>query len=219
MTRKTFVISILIAVIAGFMFAAIAGASFFFFYYKHSESGQTNPKESPITKVNVTPIISNSVKINLSDIDSVWLRTSYLGFYDENSKCRNLKPSYSGPELAESSCATFLIFNRDGSASKTLEIRNYSSNNQPNDKSEWGGKITSDEYESLLKEISDGKDYIEWTPREAYMSNFTITLNYQGKSIQSFRNITGTGNTPVKNVNTFSELDRKINWEKKIKTQ
>ena len=199
--------------------AALAVCAVFFFYYQPVQNaGQKQFVEetpTPPKKQTESPPIQTQ-KINLSEVDSLTINTSYTGFYEANSECA--KPRHPSPKpedtiaLSYAPCRTVLTFKRNGEAVKTTVIKNSA---DVEEKSEWKSKITAEQFEALLKGVAQNRDFIEWPDVMINHSNCTIYAAHTKGTAQIPLYIDikkGSSREPL--VNAFKELDRKIAWQK-----
>lgn len=224
MNRKN-IIPFILSTLAGAL-AALAVCAFFFFYYKPAQTAE-KPKQSVEKEPTPTPKQPESLdiqteKIKLSQINSIYINTSYTGFYDANSECGKAGNPSPKPDdtisLSYSTCRTVLTFNRNGEATKLFSIERRGKNpNEPEteEKSEWKSKITAEQFEALLKGVALNRDFIQWGNVSIFHSNVSIYAYHTNGTAQIPLYIDiKRGSTMEPAVMAFKELDKKVNWKK-----
>jgi hypothetical protein len=214
MNRKN-IIPFILSTLAGGL-AALAVCSVFFFYYKPARVAEKPLEIVEPTPTPPKPLEISTEKVKLSEVNSVSASTVYTGFYDANSECGKVRNQGLREDntvsLSYSPCRTILIFNRDGSATKSLTIKR---GDKPEEKTEWKSKITAEQFEALLKNIAGNKDFIEWQNVLITHSNGTIYAYHTKGMLQLPMYIDiKSGSTLEPLLNAFKELDKKVDWKK-----
>jgi hypothetical protein len=217
--KKTIIISFL----SGFLFALASCLIFFFFYLRSVPKVEriypTNSVPSPTVQAADMPM---SPEIKESEVNTLSLNTIYTGFFPADSKCRQSYNELFGKEdgffSSSSPCTIDLTFNRDGSATKTIDLQRYDKESKTKksvEKSSWTGKIADAQFAALAKYIVNTEIFKNWND----MISLTV-VNTRIKVASSNRARTLMSNVDEKTVNflplmdAFKKLDNEVKWEK-----
>lgn len=216
MNRKSLIISTLLSTIAGGAAALVICLVYFTYFYKPVQTAQPPqtveiPQPTPTRKEPDFPRTS-SPPIKESEVISITLSTSYKGFFDENTKCGKSGDENKNKNSDSSSpCRIDLTFNRDGSAEKSIEMRD----GQATGNSVWKSKITGEQFKELAESVVNHNVVKSW--RDGTMitvSNFSVTIKHTNGIRQPLTNLDGriTGFSSLMDI--FKQFERKISWKK-----
>lgn len=220
MNLKTIIISAIVSVISALAVCLV----FFSFIYK---SAQSEVKQKPLTET--TPTVEPSetpetptpkIEIKSSQVSSLALNTVYKGYFDENSPCRKSYrelPREDDKFLSiRSLCTLDISFNRDGSATKTIELYNKDSTERKSDeKNTWKAKITDKQFETLLNSVVNTDLFRNWNDMilmTVVNSRIKVTYPKGVRTLMSNVDARTTAFLPL--IDSFKQLDGKIKWEK-----
>jgi len=207
--------------IFGFVAAGVIATAIFMFwliFLAHigkPEQAAELPHDARPTPVPETPLIP-TVKIKLADVNALGISTVFTGFYDANSDCgKSIAPAAKPNDVASSYslCRTVLEFKRSGEATKMLVVKRPDKNvNSPDaeEKTEWQGRITDEQFEALAKAVAGNDDFIEWANVLITHSNCSMTADHKN----------GTTQLPLfvqsmnPRIDAFKQLDKKVAWQK-----
>jgi hypothetical protein len=219
--KKTFII---FCFLSGFVVASTLCAFLFFFYFRPvppvEVTTPNNTAPTPPIHPAQTPL---PAEIRETDVTALSLNTVYPGFFPEDSKCRKSYNELFGQDdgfySAGSPCTIDLIFNRDGSATKTVDLRRYDRESKTRasiEKSSWTARITEAQFNQLAGSIVKTEIFKNWN--DMVMIN---VVNTRIRVAAPPKTRTLMSNVDEKTVNflplmdAFKKLDNEVKWERK----
>jgi hypothetical protein len=187
--------------------------SYFFFIHQpaHADRNRHTSQPTPTTRA-----------IKESDVSSLTLETIYREYFEEGSKCRKTYNELFGNNdgfLSENSpCSEKIAFQRDGQASKSVEVRRYDKTTKemrPVEKQAWKAKITDEQFKALADSIVASEIFQNWKDGiQIYTSNSTISVSHATGTRRLMSNVDKSAIAFLPLIDAFKNLDRKVSWEK-----
>lgn len=197
--------------------AMALGLVVFFFVYRPA---QTNRIQHLATPPSNRPGATTEIKA--SEVSSLTLETDYKEFFEANSKCRKSYDEVYGKgggfSSESSPCRAEIVFNRDGSAVKSIELRRYDTATRGLrvvEKAVWKSRMTSAQFNALAGAIVDSDVFKGWQDgTQIYRRNTTITVRQIDgvRQLMSYVDQTTTAFLPL--VEAFKKLDSQLSWQK-----
>lgn len=213
--KSVYIAAIRTAISGGVVALAV---SFIFLSCAHSpfsSEGNTKPEKEQAAK-------SSSAELPASEITTLTLKTRYKGFFEEGSDCSKshdeLYGNSDGYYNSEgSTCELTLIFNQDGTASKTIESYRYdkaAKKNKVIEKSVWEAKIDNDQFQKLAEYIGNNESFKNY--RDVYISVVNGLVRVKYKNEVRTVMIYAAESRPVSLVmmNAFKKLADEVDWKK-----
>ncbi|MGB4775835.1 MAG: hypothetical protein WBP45_11725 [Daejeonella sp.] len=196
--------------------AALA-ASFIFLSCAHSPfSSEGNLKAEKEQAIEP----SSAAELPISEITTLTLKTRYKGFFEKGSDCSKshdeLYGNSDGVYSGSSTCELTLIFNQDGTASKTIESYRYDKAAKKNivtEKSIWAAKINDDQFKKLAEYIGNNESFKNY--RDVYISvvNGLVRVKYKNEVRTVMINAAESRPVSLVMMNAFKKLADEITWK------
>lgn len=185
----------------------------------NGQNSQLTPKTTPTTTPNQQ---MPKIEIKSSEVSSLALNTVYKDFFPADSKCRKNYIELFGKDdgfYSESSpCTIDIVFNRDGSATKTIRLDRWDKESKQKkivEKTEWKVKITVEQFDELAKSIVDTEIFQNWNDMMMLnVVNSRISVVYPKGTRTLMSNVDAKTTVFLKLMDAFKQLDGKLNWEK-----
>lgn len=215
-----------IITVSVFCFLTAATFAVFFVGCKTVQSNETLPQNRVIGQASPTAMpTAKSVPqltIKSDEVSSLTLETVYKNYFDEGSKCRKTYNEFFGNEdgawSPSSPCTMNVLFDRDGGAAKTIEIRRYDKTAKEYktvEKSIWKAKIPREQFDALAKTITENKAFKAW--QDGIMinvSNSEVSATHPKGTRTVMSNVDEKTIQFLPMLDAFKQLDKKIDWEK-----
>lgn len=200
---------------------------FFFFVYKPAQSVDARPiatatPTQPSTPAS-TPTPAEEIpnpEINAADVRSVSINTVYKGYFQAGDKCAKTYNEYFGNEdgigSSSSPCTIQITFNRDGHATRSVEISRWdkvAKEKRVVEKTESTATISPEQFNTLAQAIVTNEAFKAW--REGTMitvSNCSITVMYTGGTKTVMSNVDEKAIAFLPMVQAFQSLETQTSW-------
>lgn len=185
----------------------------------NSQNAQLSPKTTPTTTPNQQV---PKLEIKTSEAESLALNTVYKDFFPADSKCRKNYNELFGKDdgfYSESSpCTIDIVFNRDGSATKTIHLGRWDKESKQKktvEKTELKAKITAEQFDELAKSIIETDIFRNWNDNVMLdVANSRISVKSSKGTRTLLSNVDAKTTVFLKLMDAFKQLDGKTNWEK-----
>lgn len=211
---------LLLAVAVGFV-ALIIGLLFFFYYLKPLPNVEVPKSANSSPSKSVKSSLPPSREIKESEVTSLSINTVYPGFFAADSKCRKTYNEMFGNDdgIASSSspCTINITFNRDGKATKKLDLQRYDKTVKEKksiEKSAWTAKISESQFAELAKLIVNNQAFKNWIDGTSVtVSNSSVSVKYDKgiRTVMSNVDVRTTAFLPM--LDAFKKLDLEVKWE------
>lgn len=218
--------SAIVSAVIGCLAAFLTCLIFFYFVYKQARPVDAQPPQpAPSASPVPTPVqeIPNP-EIKAADVSSVRIKTVYTGYFEPTDKCSKNYNEYFGNSdgsfSPSSPCTVVVTYTRDGTATRSLEIRRWdrtAKDFQIVERSDATAKTTPDQFESLVEKIVMNEAFRSW--REGTLinvSNCSITAEYSKGSKTAMSNVDENTTVFLRMVDAFKQLEKQLKW---VKTQ
>ena len=160
--------------------------------------------------------------IKEADVSSLTLETIYREYFEESSKCRKtyneLFGTSDGFYSENSPCRATMSFQRNGQASKSLEVQRYdkaAKEMRAVEKQSWKSRITEDQFKALAHSIVSSEIFQGWKDGiQIHSSNSTISVNHAQRTRRLMSNVDKSTVAFLPLMDAFKTLDSQLNWEK-----
>lgn len=216
-------ISALVSVVVGFTAALVVSFVFVFYLNKPAQVANIEPISNREIVVGPTPFLEiPNPEIKLADVKGVTISTIFTGYFEPGSKCAKTYNEYFGNEDGVSSpsspCTIKVTFDRDGHATKTIEVSRYEKKikgKRAIEKSVWTGEVKSEDFKLLAELIVTNNAFKNW--REGTMvnvSNCSISVEHAKETKTIMSNVGNETVVFLLMVEGFKKLDGKVAWKK-----
>jgi hypothetical protein len=220
-TKSTLKTTIITAVIS-FSVAFITCFLFFFFYSSTPQlSNNTQPVNPPQTPLRTPSAEIPNPEIKASDVSSVDINTVYTGYFDKTDKCSKTYNEYFGNEdgigSSSSPCTIKMSFDRDGSATRLIEISRWdrvAKAKKVVEKTESTATLRPGQFEMIVQAIVNNEAFKNW--REGTMinvSNCSIGVHHTGGAKTPMSNVGPTATAYLPMVEAFRKLEKELDWK------
>lgn len=213
---------IAISAIVGSAAALTTCLIFFFFVYKPAESRDIQPSPSPTQHSVSTPVdeIPNP-EIKASDVESISINNIYRGFFETGSKCAKSYNEYFGNEDGFSSpsspCTIKMTFNREGRATRSIEIGRWdkaSKEKRVVEKADSTGELSSEQFQTLAQAIVTNDAFKSWHGGTMItVSNCSITVNQTGGTKTVMSNVDERTSVFLQMIDAVKKAESQVKWK------
>jgi len=196
---------------------------FFFFVYKPAQSVDARPTATPIQSTTPAPTPAAEIpnpEIKAEDVGSVSINTVYKGYFQPGDKCAKTYNEYFGNEdgigSSSSPCTINITFDRDGHATRSVEISRWDKTAKEKrvvEKTASTATITPEQFNTLAQEIVTNEAFKVW--REGTMitvSNCSITVAHTGGTKTVMSNVDERAVAFLPMVRAFQSLETQTSW-------
>jgi hypothetical protein len=217
MSKKVIALSAVVGAAAALVTCLI----FFLFVYIPSQSRNVDSTPSPTKYSAPTPAdeIPNP-EVKASDVKSISLNTVYKGFFAPGDKCAKSYNEYFGNDdgiaSPSSPCTIKMTFDRDGHASRSIEIGRWDKTTKEKrtvEKMDSTGEVSADQFQALAQAIVSNEAFRSW--REGTMitvSNCSITVVHSGGTKSVMSNVDEKTTVYLQMIDAIKKLESQIKW-------
>jgi hypothetical protein len=218
MSKKVIALSAVVGAAAALVTCLI----FFLFVYIPSQSRNVDPTPSPTKYSAPTPAdeIPNP-EVKASDVKSISINTVCKGFFAPGNKCAKSYNEYFGNDdgiaSPSSPCTIKMTFDRDGRATRSIEISRWdktAKEKRPVEKTDSTGEVSADQFQALAQAIVTNEAFRSW--REGTMitvSNCSITVVHSGGTKSVMSNIDEKTTVYLQMIDAIKKLESQIKWK------
>lgn len=213
---------IAVSAFAGAAAAAIVCLAFFLFVYKPAQSTSLQPTPTPGIPPKTTPgqEIPNP-EIKASDVSSVSINTVYKGYFEPGNKCAKTYNEYfgNGDGIASPSspCTVKITFNRDGNATRSIEISRWdkaAKEKRVVEKDESTATVSLEQFDAITQAIVTNDAFKSWLEGTMInVSNCSITVTHSGGTKTPMSNVDERATAFLPMVKAFQNLEGKTYWK------
>lgn len=221
MAKNRNLYSAIVSAVIGCLAAFLTCLVFFYFIYKPAQPVDAQPPQAP--SATPAPTAAEEIpnpEIREADVRSVSIKTVYKGYFEPTDKCSKTYNEYFGNNdgvgSPSSPCSLQVRFDRDGDATRLVEIRRWDKTKgfQVVEKSESTAKITPQQFDSLVEKIVTNDAFRSWRQgTEINVSNCSITVEHASGTKTAMSNVDEKTTVFLQMVNAFKELEKQIKWE------
>jgi len=213
---------IALSAIVGAAAALVTCLVFFFYVYKPAQSRDILLSPSPTQRAAPTPAdeIPNP-EIKASDVKLVSINTVYKGFFESGSKCARSYNEYFGSDdgfaSPSSPCTVRITFDRDGRATRAIEIGRWDKAAKEKrlvEKTASSAEISAEEFQTLANAIVTNQAFRSW--REGTMinvSNCSITVEHTGGAKTVMSNVDEKTSVFLQMIDAIKKAGSQIKWK------
>jgi len=196
---------------------------FFFFVYKPAQSVDARPTATPTQPTTPAPTPVTEIpnpEINAADVSSVTISTVYKGYFQAGDKCAKTYNEYFGNDdgfgSSSSPCTITITFDRDGHATRLVEISRWdkaAKEKRVVEKKDSTATITPEQFSTLTRAIVTNETFKAW--REGTMitvSNCSITVVHAGGTKTIMSNVDEKATAFLPMVQAFQSLETQTSW-------
>lgn len=216
-------ISTLVSAVVGFAVALATCLIVIFFFFNPARVTQLEApaerediiEEEPFKEVPIP-------QTKLEDVRSISINTVYTGYFEPGNKCAKTYNEYFGNKdgigSPSSPCTIKVTFNKDGLASKFIEISRFDNNIKEKrviESEVWTAQVKPEEFGTLAEQVVTNRVFKDW--REGTMitvSNCSISVEYNKGTKTIMSNVGNDTTLFLPMVEGFKRLDAQINWKK-----
>lgn len=186
-------------------------------------SNQPVPAETARPKASISPAGENPPTVtDAGKVDSISVEARYKNYFDRDSKCRKsydeLFGNADGYYNEGSACTGRISVDRDGAATKTVELNRYDKDTRQMktvEKSVWTARIGGDKFKTFAEAVT-GDDFIKNYPEgmQIYTSNFNVSVSQEGRTKTFAGNADDKNPQPISIIDLFKKLDGETEWTK-----
>jgi hypothetical protein len=162
------------------------------------------------------------IEIKSSEVSSLALNTIYKGFFAADSKCHQSYNELFGKEdgffTDSSPCTIDIVFDRDGSATKTIRLERWDKESKQKktvEKTDWKATLTTEQFDELAKSVIETEIFQNWNDMMMInVVNSRIKATYPKGSRTLMSNVDEKTVSFLPLMNSFKQLDGKLKWEK-----
>jgi hypothetical protein len=178
-------------------------------------NAQISPTATPVSG-QIPPVIIRSDKVS-----ALAMETVYKNYYDEGSKCRKNYVEYFGNEDgaagSSSPCTINISLERDGGATKTLQIRRWDKTAKGFkvvEKSVWTARIERGQFDALAKIVTENAAFKAWQDGVMInVSNSKVSATHPKGTRTVMSNVDEKAVQFLPMLAAFSQIDKEIKWE------
>lgn len=214
------------AVVSATVGALVAFLTCFVFFYFFYERGRPDPQESN-GNIAATPAPTRdqeipNPEIKAEDIKSASIKTVYKEYFEAGDKCAKTYDEYFGKNDGVSSlsspCTIEVVFDRDGNAKRSIEVRRWdkiAKDFRVIEKSDARAHVTPEQFASLAQSIVINNAFKDWRDgMSVTVSNCSITAVHSGGTRTVMSNVDENTTVFLQMINAFKKLERELTWEK-----
>ena len=213
------------AVVSAIVGALVAFLTCFIFFYFFYERGRPDPRE-PNGNIAAAPVPTQNPEIpdpeiNAEDIKSASIKTVYKEYFDAGDKCAKTYDEYFGKNDGVSSrsspCTVQITFDRNGNATRFIEIRRWDKAAKEYhvvETSNSTAHISPDKFGSLVKTILSNEAFKAYKKGMSITaSNCSITVTYGGDTKTAMSNVDDKTIVFLEMVSAFKQLEKELDWK------
>jgi hypothetical protein len=216
MNRKTAILIFNLMITAAF--------AAFFYGCKTAQSSETPPNKMNVqTSPNGTPVSGQipPVEIKSGEVSALAMETVYKNYFEEGSKCRKNYVEYFGNEdgaaSSSSPCTISFSFEKDGGATKTIQIRRWDKTSKgfkTVEKSVWTAHVSGEQFAALAKIITENEAFKSWQDGVMInVSNSKVSATHPKGTRTAMSNVDEKTVLFLPLLDAFRRLDKEIKWE------
>jgi len=214
--------SIISAVIGGTI-ATIACFIFFTYFGKRDTPVEAQPSPTPIATASpaaTPPREMPNPDIKPEDVSELSISTVYKGYFDPANRCSKTYTEYFGNDdgVASSSspCNLKIVFERGGSAKRTITVMRWdkaAKENRVFEKSESTAVINTEQFNSLAAAITSNQAFKEWNNGIMInVSNCTVSVKHTGGTKSPMSNVDERTTAFLPMVEAFKQVEKQLTW-------
>jgi hypothetical protein len=212
------------AVVSAIVGALVAFLTCFVFFYFFYERGRADPHESNGNVAAPVPTRDQEIQnpeIKAEDVKSVSIKTVYKAFFEPGDKCAKTYDEYFGKNDGVSSmsspCTVQITFDREGNATRSLEIRRWdraAKDYHVVETSSSTAHISPDKFDSLAKTIVSNEAFKVYAKGMSITaSNCSVTVAYGNDAKTAMSNVDEKTTVFLDMVNAFKLLEKELVWK------
>ena len=212
----------IISAVAGFAAAFAACFVFFYFVYRPAQpvdaspTNQSNPSPAP-TFSEITP----DPEIKAEDVKSVSIKTVYKGYFEAGDKCAKTYNEYFGNDdgvwSPSSPCSVEITFDREGKASRSIQVRRWDKTAKEYhivETSESIAHISPAEFSSLVQTIVSNEAFQAYKKGMSITaSNCSVTVVYGNEIKTAMSNVDDKTTVFLQMLNAFKQIEKQLSWK------
>ncbi len=216
--------STIVSAVIGATFATVV--LFVFFTYFGKQTPPTDASPTPTPAAGDTPKQPPNVEIpnpeiRATDVSSLSIDTVYKGYFDAADKCSRSYNEYFGNDDGSSSpsspCVVKVTFDRDGHASRLVEVSRWdkvAKQKRVVERTDSTADVTAEQFNGLAQAIVANEAFRSW--REGTMinvSNCKISVTYPGGVRSPMSNVSEQTTGYLQMVEAFKQLEKQLAWK------
>lgn len=203
---------------------AVCLVFFFFFVYKPAPGVDARPTATPTQPTTPAPTPAAEIpnpEIRAADVSSVSINTVYKGYFQAGDKCAKTYNEYFGNNdgigSPSSPCTINITFDRDGRATRSVEISRWDKTVKEKHLVELipsSATITLEQFNTIAQAIVSNEAFKAW--REGTMinvSNCSITVVHTGGTKTVMSNVDERAVAFLPMVQAFQSLETQTSWK------
>jgi len=212
----------IIAAVSGFSAAFAACFVFFYFVARPALPVDARPTNQSVASPQPTSAdIPLDPEIKPEDVKSVSIRTVYKGYFQPGDKCAKTYDEYfgnnDGVSSSSSPCTVQVTFDRQGNATRSIEIRRW--DKTANDyhvveTSNSTAHISSSDFDALVKNVVSNEAFKAFKRGMSItVSNCSVTVAYGNDTKTAMSNVDEKTIVFLEMINAFKQLEKRLDWK------